>query len=84
MSALKVQVQRERENTARRTSRGRNDTRRFQIGDRVEVTNGYQNLQGTSGTVIRLSTTFVTLRTDEGTEIVRGTQNVRRITSDES
>lgn len=83
LSALKLQVKRERENTARRNSRSRNETRRFPIGDRVEVTNGYQNLQGTSGIIIRLSTTFVTLRTDEGTEIVRGTQNVRLITTDE-
>ena len=76
LTALRLQVRKERQESARRTSLDRTDLR---IGDRVEITNGYQNLRGTTGVVIRLSTTFVTIRTDEGQEITRGTQNIKRV-----
>ncbi len=49
------------------------------IGNRVEITNGYQNLRGTTGIVIWLTTTFVTIQTDNGQEITRRTQNIKRL-----
>ena len=78
LSTLKVQLQREREEATKRTE-AQDSTHNLRIGDRVIVLNNYQDLQGTEGTVIRLSTTFVTLRTDTGREITRGKHNVRRI-----
>ena len=79
LTQLKTQVRRERN---QRTA-DQNKNRGLQIGDRVEITNRHQNLQGTTGVIIRLSTTFVTIRTDEGSEIVRGNQNVRRVAQDQ-
>ena len=79
LNTLKVQLRREREEATKRTSEAQDSTHNLQIGDRVIVLNNYQDLQGTEGTVIRLSTTFVTLRTDTGREITRGNHNVRRI-----
>ena len=78
---LQIQVQREQEETRilRRERHQRQERRSMQIGDLVEITNNYQNLQGTQGRVIRLSTSFVTLRTPEGREITRGSQNVKII-----
>ena len=83
LEALKVQVQQEQQEAvlARRTSL---EQRRqgLQIGDRARITNGYQGLRGTTGIVVKLSTSFVTIRTDYGKEIVRGKQNVLRIIPD--
>ena len=76
LSRLRLQVQQERDQQDRRNTRQREG---IQIGDRVIITNNYQNLRDTEGTVIRLTTSFVTLRTDSGREITRGTQNVRVI-----
>ena len=80
LDTLRVQVQEEHNEAqaARRTSQLR-PTPGLQIGDRAIVLNDYQNLQGTKGTVIRLSTTFVTIRTASGREITRATQNIRYI-----
>ena len=79
LNTLKVQLQQEREEATKRTLDGQDSTHNLRIGDRVIVLNNYQDLQGTEGTVIRLSTTFVTLRTDTGREITRGNHNVRRL-----
>ena len=78
---LQIQVQHEQEETRiLRRERSQSQRRRsMQIGDLVEITNNYQNLQGTQGRVIRLSTSFVTIRTPEGREITRGLQNVQII-----
>ena len=78
---LQIQVQRDQEETrVLRRERSQLQRRRsMQIGDLVEITNNYQNLQGTRGRVIRLSTSFVTIRTPEGREITRGSQNVQII-----
>ena len=87
LNNLRLQVRREREReeaqTARQTSRANNNRRGLQIGDRVVILNDYQNLRGVEGTVIRLSTTFVTIRTDTGREITRGKQNIQRIETKE-
>ena len=79
LSTLKVQLQQEREEAAKRTSKAQDSTHNLRIGDRAVILNNYQDLQGTEGIVIRLSTTFVTLRTDSGREITRGNHNVRRV-----
>ena len=83
LNNLKIQVQREQEEArvARRTSQARSTRQGLQIGDRAVVLNDYQNLRGTEGTVIRLSTTFVTIRTDTGKEITRGKQNIKLVDS---
>ena len=78
LSLLKLQIKREKTEAARRTSRAQ-DRPGLQIGDQVVIKNAYQSLCGTTGTIIRLSTTFVTIRTNDGSEITRGTQNVKRI-----
>ena len=51
---LRLQVQREQQEarTTRCTSLEQTRTRDLQIGDRVEILNNYQNLQGTEGTII--------------------------------
>ena len=81
LNDLRLQVRREREEAeaARQTSRTNNNRRGLQIGDRVVILNNYQNLRGVEGIVIRLTTTFVTIRTDTGREITRGKQNIQRI-----
>ena len=73
---LRLQLQEERELQPTANQRRREG---IQIGDRVRITNYYQNLRNTEGIVIRLTTSFVTLRTDNGREITRGTQNVQII-----
>ena len=54
---LQIQVQRDQEETRilRRERSQLQRRRSMQIGDLVEITNNYQNLQGTRGRVIRLS-----------------------------
>ena len=76
LSQLQLQVRQEREQQSRNNQRQREG---IQIGDRVRITNNYQNLRNTEGIVIRLTTSFVTLRTDNGREITRGTQNIQVI-----
>ena len=78
-NSLRLQVRREREEaqTARQTSRANNNRRGLQIGDRAVILNKYQNLRGGEGIVIRLTTTFVTIRTDTGREITHGKQNIQ-------
>ena len=78
LALLKLQVKREKTEAAKRTSHA-HERPGLQIGDQVVITNAYQNLRGTIGTVIRLTTTFVTIRTNDGNEITRGTQNVKRV-----
>lgn len=78
LNTLKLQLQQEREEAAARTE-AQDATHNLRIGDRAIILNNYQDLQGTEGTVIRLSTTFVTIRTETGREITRGNHNVRRI-----
>ena len=73
LQQLQIQVQREWGET-RRQSRLQQRRRSMQIGDLVQITNNYQNLQGTQGRVIRLSTIFVTLQK------VGRTQNSKRNT----
>lgn len=79
LHSFRIQVQHEQEETRNlRRERSQQQRRRStQIGGLVEITNNYQNLQGTRGRVIRLSTSFVTIGTPEGCEITRGSQNVR-------
>lgn len=48
------------------------------VGDSVVITHKYQDLQGTIGAGIRLTTGFVTVETDDGRIIVHGHQNVQR------
>ena len=81
LNNLRLQLQRKQQEarTTRRTSLEQTMTRDLQIGDRVEILNNYQNLRGTEGTVIRLLTTFLTIRTDAKREIVRGRQNIGHI-----
>ena len=74
LSQLRLQFRQERDQQSRNNQR-----RGIQIGDRVRITNNYQNLRNTEGIVIRLTTSFVTLRTDNGREITRGTQNIQVI-----
>ena len=76
LSQLRLQFRQEREQQSRNNQRQREG---IQIGDRVRITNNYQNLRNTEGIVIRLTTSFVTLRTDNGREITRGTQNIQVI-----
>ena len=76
LSQLQLQVRQEREQQSRNNQRQREG---IQIGDRVRITNNYQNLRNTEGIVIRLTTSFVTLRTDNSREITRGTQNIQII-----
>ena len=85
LNSLRLQVRREREEAqaARWTSLANNNHRGLQIGDRAVILNDYQNLRGVEGTVVRLSTTFVTIRTDTGREITRGKQNIQRIETNE-
>ena len=48
------------------------------VGDLVVITNKYQGLQGTIGTIVRVTTGFVTIETDDGRRIVRGHHYVKR------
>ena len=73
LNQLRLQFRQEREQQSRDNQRRREG---IQIGDRVRITNNYQNLCNTEGIVIRLTTSFVTLRTDDGREITRRTQNI--------
>ena len=81
LNDLRLQVRREREEAeaARQTSQTNNNRRGLQIGDRVVILNNHQNLRGVEGIVIRLTTTFVIIRTDTGREITRGKQNIQQI-----
>ena len=81
LNNLRLQVQREREEAqaTRRTSLANNNRRGLQIGDKAIILNNCQNLHGLEGTVVRLSTKFITVRTDTGREITCGKQNIRRI-----
>ena len=80
LDELRVHVQQERAQAeAKRTATQPKTASELRIGDRAVVTNNYQNLQGTEGTVIRLSTTFITICTDTGREITRGNHNIRPI-----
>ena len=83
LAELQNQVRQEREQAvAEVVSRNNDCTRLFQIGDLVRITNNYQNLRGTEGRVIKISTSFVTIRTADGRQIVRGTQNIEIIFED--
>ena len=55
--------------------------RKLQIGDQAIVTNNYQNLKGTVGTVIKLTTNFGTIRTTSGKEITRNIKNLQIISN---
>ena len=76
LSQLRLQFQQEREQQSRVDQR---PWEGIQIGDRVRITNNYQNLRNTEGIVIQLTTSFVTLRTDNGREITRRTQSIQII-----
>ena len=53
------------------------------VDDRVVITNTYRNLKGRTGTITRLTRTFVFLRLDNSTEIIqKRRQNVDRINDD--
>ena len=78
LTQLRIQVAQER-NQRRQLEIERDTHRPLSIGDRVRITNNYQNLQGTIGRIIRVNNRFVTLRTDDGREIVRGVNNVQRV-----
>ena len=79
LSQLQDQVRQEREQAVAEVARNNDRTRLVQIGDLVRITNNYQNLRGTEGRVIKISTSFVTIRTANGQQIVRGTQNIEII-----
>ena len=80
LDELRIHVQQERAQAeARRTATRPRTASELRIGDHAVVVNNYQNLQGTEGTVIRLSTTFITIRTDTGREITCGNHNIRPI-----
>ena len=79
LSQLQEQVRQEREQAVAEVTRNNNRTRPVQIRDLVRITNNYQNLRGTEGRVIKISTSFVTIRTADGRQIVRGTHNIEII-----
>ena len=76
LTQLQEQVRQEREQAVTAAIQANNRPRSVQIGDLVRITNNYQNLQGTEGRVIKISTSFVTLRTADGRQLVRGIQNI--------
>ena len=51
------------------------------VRDSVVITNKFQGLQGTIGTVIQVTASFVTIKTADGRGIVHGHQNVKRYDS---
>ena len=79
LSQLQDQVRQEREQAVAEVARSNDRTRPVHIGDLVRITNNYQNLRGTEGRVIKISTSFVMIRTADGRQIVRGTQNIEII-----
>ena len=85
LNDLKIQDWKEQEEAreARLTSLNSATRRGLQIGYRAVALKNYQNLRGTEGTVIHLSTTFVTIHMDTGKEITRGKQNIKLVETDQ-
>ena len=82
LSHLQEQVRQEREQAIAEVTQVNRRPRSVQIGDLVRITNNYQNLRGTEGRVIKISTSFVTIRTADGRQIVHGTQNIEIISEE--
>ena len=61
LTKLQEQVQQEREQAVAEITQINRRPRSVQIGDLVRITNNYQNLRGTEGRVIKISTSFVTI-----------------------
>ena len=80
LTRLKHQVQQEREQAvAEGIASSNNRSRGLQIGDTVCTNNNYQYLQGSRGTVIKRNTSFVTIRLNNGSQVVRRIHNVEII-----
>ena len=77
LAELEHKVRQEREEAVTQGIASTNNRpRTLQIGDTVRITNNYQNLQGSKGTVVKINTSFVTVRLFSGQLVVRGTHNV--------
>ena len=63
----------------REETRSANNNRPLQVGDRVVITNRYRGRRGTEGTVVRVTSTQVTLRDSSGDEHTRKQTNVQRV-----
>ena len=79
LTQLQEQLRQEREQAVTAAIQANTRPRSVQIGDLVRITNNYQNLQETEGRVIKISTSFVTIRTADRRQLVRGIQNIEII-----
>ena len=75
---LRLQQKAEEQEQKQEQKRNRRKKKSIDVGDLVVITNKYQGLQGTIGTIVRVTTGFVTIETDDGRRIVRGHHNVKR------
>jgi hypothetical protein len=57
-----------------------NNDNNIELGNVVEITNNYKNLQGTRGTVIKVTKHQVTIKLEDNNEVIkRKKSNVRKI-----
>ena len=75
---LRLQQKAEEQEQKQEQKRNRRKKKSIDVGDLVVITNKYQGLQGTIGTIVRVTTGFVTIETDDGRRIVRGYHYVKR------
>ena len=67
------------ERRTRRDNQLAAQNRPVRIGDRVRITNNYRGLFGTEGRVVKLTTTWVWLTTNNGRRIKRAHRNVELV-----
>ena len=49
---------------------------KIKVGDTAQIINSYKGMKGTIGTVIKVTKLFGTIQTKDGTQIVRGLNNL--------